>query len=73
MWGTKELRKIQALEGGNVSVALRDGTRIDDYQLISAGRRGTRTLWLYGGQDIFVPLNDVIDLWESRPVASRAA
>ena len=73
MWGTKELRKIQALEGGNVSVALRDGTRIDDCQLISAGRRGTRTLWLYSGQDVFVLLNDVVDLWESRPVASRAA
>lgn len=73
MWATTELRKIQALEGGKVCVALRDGSRIDDCQLVSAGRRRTRTLWLYSGQDIFVPLNDVIDLWESRPVASRAA
>jgi hypothetical protein len=73
MWAKKELRRIQALEGGNVCVALRDGSRIDDCQLVSAGRRGTGTLWLYGGQDIFVPLDQVIDLWESRPAASWAA
>ena len=73
MWAKKELRKIQALEGGKVCVALRDGSRIDDCQLVSAGRRGTSTLWLYSGQDIFVPVDHVIDLWESMPVGSRAA
>jgi hypothetical protein len=73
MWGTKRLQKLRRLEGRNVSVALIDGTRIDDCQLVSAGRRNTSTLWLYSGVDLFVPFQQVIDLWESAPVSHRAA
>jgi hypothetical protein len=68
-----QLRTVRELEGRQVSVALRDGSRIDDCQLVSAGRGSTRTLWLYDGQDLFVPLQQVIDLWESAPVGHRAA
>jgi hypothetical protein len=73
MGGINALRKAREFEGRNVSIALRDGSRIDDCQLVSAGRRGTNTLWLYSGIDVFVPLDTVIDLWESSPVGYRAA
>jgi len=68
-----QLRTVRQLEGRQVSVALRDGSRIDDCQLVSAGRGNTDTLWLYGGQDLFVPVGQVIDLWESAPLGHRAA
>jgi hypothetical protein len=72
MWVTEALRSVRGLEGRNVSVALTDGTRIDDCQLVSTGRGRTATLWLYSGQDIFVSHDQVIDVWESPPVAFRA-
>jgi hypothetical protein len=59
------MAKLQSLEGRRVSLALADGSRIDDCQLVSGGRRGTRSLWLFAdGQDRFVPLPDVLDCWE---------
>lgn len=55
----------QYLEGRRVSVALVDGSRIDDCELVSAGHHGVRNLWLYtNGADTFVALADVTDLWE---------
>jgi hypothetical protein len=68
-----DARTLRNLEGRHVSVALVDGTRIDDCQLVSAGRPGTTSVWLYSGRDVFVRLADVIDLWESRSGARRAA
>jgi hypothetical protein len=57
--------ELVPLEGRQVTVALRDGTRLDDYQLVSAARGTGDTLWLFGnGADVFVPLDDVVDLWE---------
>src|SRR5205823_3609185 len=48
-----------------VSVALQDGTRIDDSSLVSSGRRRARTLWLFAnGEDVFVPIDDIVDVWE---------
>jgi hypothetical protein len=65
----KQLRvsqSLRALEGRQVSVALTDGSRIDDCQLISAGQASPPTLWLYdNGADRFVPLIDVREVWES--------
>jgi hypothetical protein len=56
---------LNSLEGRRVSVALRDGSRIDDSQLVSAGRGGVQTIWLYtSGADTFVPFDEVIELWE---------
>ncbi len=63
------------LEGRRVSVALVDGSRIDDFELVSAGHHGVQSLWLYSnGADTFVPLVDVTDLWEVVPAGpGRAA
>jgi hypothetical protein len=59
------------LEGQRVSIALVNGSRLDDCQLISAGRDGNDRLWLYtNGADTFVSLAEVTDLWEVAP--SRA-
>ena len=64
---------LHVLEGRQVSVALRNGSRIDDCQLISAGRVCTATLWLFSnGMDVFVPSRQVLDMWEA-PIAGRAA
>jgi hypothetical protein len=58
---------MKALEGYQVSLALRDGSRIDDCQLISGGRTRAGTLWLFwGGTDTFIPVDDVVDFWETR-------
>ena len=69
------MSSFRSLEGHHVSVALRDGSRIDDSQLVSAGRNGATTIWLYSNHaDLFVPLQDVVDLWEADHVpSSRAA
>lgn len=57
--------RLTLLEGRHVSVALSDGSRIDDCQLVSAGRHRVQSLWLFaGGQDRFVAFEDVVDLWE---------
>ena len=56
------------LEGRRIGVALADGSRLDDCQLVSAGRDGAPSLWLYNnGADTFVTLIDVTDVWEVRP------
>ena len=66
------LRHLLSLEGQRVSIALSDGRRIDDSQLISAGRSGTSTLWVFSnGMDVFVPIKLVVDIWEVAPGASR--
>ena len=55
-----------------MSVALADGSRIDDCKLISAGRHGDDRLWLYSnGADTFVSLDEVADLWEVAPSSFR--
>jgi hypothetical protein len=52
-------------------VALADGSCIDDCQLVSAGHHGARSLWVYANRaDRFVPMVDVIDLWELVPSSS---
>lgn len=62
-------RFVRCLQGCQVSVALGDGSRIDDCELISAGHYGVQSLWLYvNGVDTFVPFVDVADLWEVVPL-----
>jgi hypothetical protein len=57
---------LRQWEGLQVSVALADGSRLDDCQLVSAGRYGAGTLWLFtNGSDVFVPLADVTAVWEA--------
>jgi hypothetical protein len=65
MGATPELRR---LEGRRVSLALTGGQRIDDCQLISAGRSGCRNVWVFdAGNDRFVSHEDIVDCWESLP------
>ena len=64
---------LHVLEGRQVSVALRNGSRIDDCQLVSAPRARTETLWLFSnGDDVFVSLTDVTDIWEVACTAHAA-
>lgn len=58
--------RTRGLEGCRVCIALVDGSRIDDCELISAGHHGDGRLWLYSNRaDTFVSLTEVADLWES--------
>ena len=58
---------LRQWEGRQVSVALADGSRIDDCQLVSAGRSAAGTLWLFtNGADLFVALDDVTATLGSR-------
>ena len=66
-------KRLHVLEGRQVSVALRNGSRIDDCQLVCAPRARTETLWLFSnGADLFVSVGDVVDVWEPA-FAGRAA
>lgn len=58
--------KFQAFEGRQVSVALADGSRLDDCSLVSAGRGRAKTLWLVIDRiDAFLPMTDVVAIWEA--------
>ena len=62
---------VASLEGRRVSLSLRDGRRIDDCQLVSAGRGKVSTIWVHtNGRDFFVPDTDVMDLWEASSAAT---
>jgi hypothetical protein len=62
------------LEGSQVSVAMRDGGRLDDCQLVAAPRGRSRNVWLFDGRiDVFVPVSEIVAVWETTPVAGRAA
>jgi hypothetical protein len=70
----ERVNQFKRLEGRRVSLALRDGSRIDDCQLISTGRNGVSSLWLCtSGRDIFVTLDNVVEVWEAVAGRSRAA
>jgi hypothetical protein len=63
---TRDPSSLGALEGRQVSVALDDGSRIDDCQLVSFGRHNVATVWLVSdGADVFVPVDRVVDIWEA--------
>jgi hypothetical protein len=66
----RQQRDLRTLEGRMVHVALADGSRMDDVALVSA--RGT-TLWVFaGGEDAFVPVAGVVDVWEAQRLRSAA-
>lgn len=64
--------QLHLLEGQVVGLALLDGRRLEGCQLISAPRHGTRTMWLLtqGGDDLFVPLAAVAEIWRTETVAA---
>ncbi|MGH8971831.1 MAG: hypothetical protein ACRD0C_01320 [Acidimicrobiia bacterium] len=65
---------LRTLEGRQVNVSIRGGTRIDDCQLVCAGRSDVPTVWLFtNGADVFVPLADVVDVREATSSRRRAA
>ena len=66
--------RLQQLERYRVSIALRDGSRLDDCLIVSASRPRARTVWVFNGtSDVFVPISEVIDVWEIRPGPAAAA
>lgn len=61
----RTLRSFRHLEGHHVSVALADGTRLDDCELVSAGRGAAASIWLHDGlDDRIVEAADIVDVWE---------
>ena len=69
------LSQLRCFEGRDISVALADGSRIDGCQLVSAGRGGNRSVWVYvNGIDVFLARGDIVAVWEAaRPDLRRAA
>jgi hypothetical protein len=64
--------RLRALEGRQVSLSLADGSRLDSVLLVSAGRRGTGSVWIYAaGSDRFIPHLHLVDVWEAPPAAGR--
>ena len=63
------LSQLRELEGRQVSLALADGSRIDDASLVSVGPGRTMKVGIFtNGHDIFVDLSEVMDLSEAAPL-----
>jgi hypothetical protein len=61
-----QLAHLVDLEGHHVCVALTDGSRLDDCELVSIPRRTISTVWLYvDGEDRFVGADQISDVWEA--------
>ncbi len=66
----QQQRELRKLEGRVVHLALADGSRMDEVGLVSLGRQ---TVWVFSnGEDRFLPVADVIEVWEARPYRSAA-
>ena len=62
----RRVSALRSLEGRRVCVALASGGRIDDCELVSAGRGSSATTWVFiNGADAFLPHDDIVDLWEA--------
>ena len=62
----RRMTKLRSIEGRQVSITLRDGTRIDDCNLVSSGRNRLDNLWVFvNGADVFVPRADVVEIWQT--------
>jgi hypothetical protein len=60
------MSNLRSLEGRQVSIALMDGSRLDDCSLVSIGRNRLDNLWVFvNGEDVFVPRSHIVDIWES--------
>jgi hypothetical protein len=65
---------LRSIEGRQVNLALRDGTRIDDANLVSGGRNRLDHLWIFvDGEDVFVARADVLEVWQADNDPPRAA
>jgi hypothetical protein len=60
----ERIPELRLLEGRQVCLALAHGNRIDDCQLVSAGRARVDTVWVFSnGSDLFIPFEEVLDVW----------
>lgn len=65
---------LNPLEGHQVSVTLRDGSRLDNCHLLSASRPGGQTVWLFlGGMDVFLPVAAIAACREASVTAPLVA
>jgi hypothetical protein len=65
---------LRPFEGTQVNILFRDGSRIDDCNLVSSGRNRLDNLWLFiSGEDVFVPRADLVDIWQADSHRPRAA
>ena len=66
----EQRRNLHKLEGRTVHFSLIDGSRLDEVALVSARRS---TLWVFtGGEDRFIPMDEVTDVWEAHNLRSAA-
>lgn len=69
--GPLDVRRLRELEGREISLSLIDGSRLDDVVLVSAGRTGTSSVWVFDdGMDVFIPRTRVVDAWAAAPRAA---
>lgn len=62
----RQRSELRQLEGHRVNLALADGSRIDDCELVSVDRGRRGHLWVHAnGADAFVPLSKIADVWEA--------
>lgn len=65
--------QFRSLEGQRVGIALTDGSRIDDCELISLARTGLQTLWLLvDGLDVFIPVAAIETIWATAAAVPAA-
>ena len=70
----QRIEDIRQLEGRPVSLALADGSRIDNCTLVSAGRGQARTMWVFiDGIDAFIHQADVLAVWEAATTPTKTA
>jgi hypothetical protein len=56
-------RHLRSLEGRQVTVTFRDGTHMDDWNLVCGARARSERLWLCrDDEDVIVPMWDVVDV-----------
>ena len=62
--------QVEKLQGRTVNVALADGSVLDRVPLVLARRN---TLWVtQDGEDMFIPLDRVVDVWYAPPFRAAA-
>jgi hypothetical protein len=65
--------RLHSLEGRLVDASLADGRRLAG-SLVSSGGARLRNLWLFvDGEDVFVALDDVVEITEAQHDAASAA
>ena len=69
-----QLAATAEFQGRIVNLALVGGRRYDDCQLVSAPRRSADSFWVFtSGEDVFVPADHVLEIWESERATATAS